>query len=533
MKERGIKIVIVALVLILIAVFHNNVYNLEVNQVSLLKEWTYKNRSVSSNDRLNLSANEKYTLTTVLPENFESSQYLLIRNSLSNFYVTLDETIIHKQYFDESKPMASMWHLVKVPEGSNSKQLHITYYSPFEKMNGIINPVHYGHQGDLMFQVIQAYGKPFIIDMMILLFGFLLVILGFVFVKDYGRNFWNIGLLAIFIASWLIAESRMLQFFTGSQVIIGSLAYVSLAIIPIPLLNYLHSIVSHQYKRYLKLGTYISYTILGLIILLDLSGVLPFFETLFLTHGYMVLLIPAILFIVHQEIIKHKNEEVQHFLNAFIALFLFTIIELVRFHRYSTADVTVFIRLGILAFILVLGLRVVFNLINMLKKSYKAEFYEQLALKDQLTQGPNRTAYERDLERIFSDPLLLTNLRLVILDLNQLKQINDVHGHIYGDEAIKKTYDLIHKHFQPIGKSYRIGGDEFACIIVDSTETKYEIIKSALLAEVEAVNKNTPYQFGIALGSVTYNNKLDNTVSRFMHRADTQMYLEKNIQSLA
>lgn len=260
---------------------------------------------------------------------------------------------------------------------------------------------------------------------------------------------------------------------------------------------------------------------------MQLFSIMDFFETVWITHTVIGITILIILKQLFYEIKVRHNTSAKNFLFSLGILLVFVILDMFRFYAFGIANVTVFVRFGFLIFIIMLGMETARHLMVLLRKSYKAAFYENLAYLDQLTQGPNRTAFERDLEDVFSDEIKRNGLRLVMLDMNQLKKINDVYGHVTGDEAIKKAYELITRHFCHLGKTYRIGGDEFACIIIEDVyetfKTSCELLENSIIEE----NMSLTYPIGIALGSVTYDPELDTAVKEMMHRADINMYQAK------
>jgi len=360
------------------------------------------------------------------------------------------------------------------------------------------------------------------IDVFILFIGIILVFISFI---NPSSNAWHVGLFAIFVSFWLLSESRTLQFITGNQWVLACSAFVSLALIPIPFLNYLRTILTKSTHKVLKIANILIVINLFAIILMQVLHIADFFETVIITHSLMLACIITVMYLLYREIRYRKNEKAKQFLISLSILFGFIILEMARFYLLQAAQVTTLVTIGLLVFILNLGYVSGKEMLTLYKKSYKAEFYERLAFLDQLTQGPNRTAFERDLEEIFFNPHINKQLRLVILDVNQLKTINDEYGHIKGDEAIRKSFDLIQKNYHHLGSTYRIGGDEFAVIISRGNEKHFDLATQRLLSDINDCNENTAYPFSISLGSVVY--KDDASVNQFMHRADTKMYIYK------
>lgn len=89
------------------------------------------------------------------------------------------------------------------------------------------------------------------------------------------------------------------------------------------------------------------------------------------------------------------------------------------------------------------------------------------SLTDEMTGLFNRAAHNRD---IYSENGIPADFIYMSLDLNGLKVTNDSMGHAAGDKLIIAAADCIKKSFDSIGKCYRIGGDEFSCLLDCSSE---------------------------------------------------------------
>jgi diguanylate cyclase (GGDEF)-like protein len=56
---------------------------------------------------------------------------------------------------------------------------------------------------------------------------------------------------------------------------------------------------------------------------------------------------------------------------------------------------------------------------------------------------------------------------MLLIDLDDFKDVNDLHGHAVGDEALRRVGRLVAGHVRPGDLALRLGGDEFAVIVVD------------------------------------------------------------------
>ncbi|MCH4887073.1 diguanylate cyclase [Acidaminobacter sp. JC074] len=519
----GLTCLIIMATFLVLTYLNNDKHLLESGSVKTMDDWTYMGQHIEVGEHLHITGGQAYTLTSKVPEDYKNHYNLLLRSSLSHVHVAVDDYQVYDSELNyPQSPMASIWHIVELPENSVGKTIRVTYQSPYEAMNGVVNPVTYGSSGNLKQSIVTSYGQSLAMAMFILFIGIVLIFTSFV---NPTSNAWHVGLFAVFISFWLISESRMLQFVTGNQVILASSAFISLALIPMPFLSYIKGILTKNTHKTLDICGLLALVNLFLIIGLQIFHVADFFETVVITHGLMIGFIATVMVLLYREIKYQKNEKAKQFFISLSILFGFIALEMARFYILQAAEVTSLVTLGLLIFILNLGYVTGKDMLTLYKKSYKAEFYERLAYLDQLTQGPNRTAYERDLEDVFFNPHVNKQLRLVILDVNQLKTINDQYGHIKGDEAIRTSFELIQKNYQHLGSTYRIGGDEFAVIITKGCERHYDSATQRLLSDINAYNDKTDYPFSISLGSVAY--KDDVSVNQFMHRADTKMYVYK------
>jgi len=110
-----------------------------------------------------------------------------------------------------------------------------------------------------------------------------------------------------------------------------------------------------------------------------------------------------------------------------------------------------------------------------------------LAHHDTLTGMLNRRAFESEWS---NSKQLLSRRRvgigLILFDVNHFKAINDSYGHQVGDEVLMAISSCIQKALRSSEKLYRIGGDEFAAIIIGSTPEDELVLSQRCIDFVEA-----------------------------------------------
>jgi len=91
----------------------------------------------------------------------------------------------------------------------------------------------------------------------------------------------------------------------------------------------------------------------------------------------------------------------------------------------------------------------------------KSDDLQRRAHTDELTQTLNRAGFERRVERALTDTGPVT---LALIDVDELKRLNDTYGHASGDEALVVVAEIIAAHVRDGDAVGRIGGDEFAVL---------------------------------------------------------------------
>lgn len=151
-------------------------------------------------------------------------------------------------------------------------------------------------------------------------------------------------------------------------------------------------------------------------------------------------------------------------------------------------------------------------------------YFEEIAVLDRLTGLYNRNAYMMMVPNMLVPELM--PLAVIVGDVNNLKRINDTHGHLTGDMLLSAVAGYIHTSV-PVGSvSARIGGDEFVILLPGGTEAQCERFVNEVQAKCEA---DTGQEYGVP--SVSWGFAIMQSVEEeynavFAH-ADAIMYASK------
>ena len=152
----------------------------------------------------------------------------------------------------------------------------------------------------------------------------------------------------------------------------------------------------------------------------------------------------------------------------------------------------------------------------------KTERLTYEATHDQLTGLHNRSGYV-----FFLNNTDWVNSALLLFDMDKFKQINDSGGHELGDKALVKVAQTIRGSFRNQDHVCRIGGDEFAVIMVHTDASHQELVKSKVNQINETLGRGEDGLPPISLScGVAYGDKTQNTQTIFQ-RADAALYAVK------
>lgn len=141
--------------------------------------------------------------------------------------------------------------------------------------------------------------------------------------------------------------------------------------------------------------------------------------------------------------------------------------------------------------------------------------------EDYLTKLFNRRSYETELTYLVNNK---KPFGILIFDLNDFKEINDIHGHHKGDEVLIHFANALGYVYSKDGLASRLGGDEFAVILRGTqhqVETSINKVKSYIRRSEDPVLKSLTFSYGY---EKFY---MDMSVDSLYKQADQKMYLQK------
>jgi diguanylate cyclase len=150
----------------------------------------------------------------------------------------------------------------------------------------------------------------------------------------------------------------------------------------------------------------------------------------------------------------------------------------------------------------------------------------QLARKDPLTGAGNRRALDEKLKEVCAAQARAnTPASLVLIDIDNFKEINDEFGHAVGDQILVRLTEIIELRIRVTDSLYRIGGEEFVVVIEGQTKDKARRMAEQLRTLVEANELAPEGSVTISLGVAEL--AIGEAPDEWIRRADLALYESK------
>ena len=162
---------------------------------------------------------------------------------------------------------------------------------------------------------------------------------------------------------------------------------------------------------------------------------------------------------------------------------------------------------------------------------------QTLASHDALTGVFNRRGIDERMPDFFSlNGAPTREVVVVVIDIDELKRINDTQGHLFGDEQIRTVAAALTGGFAPLPASIvaRVGGDEFTVVVADADVLLVERVINEVGAEISGRDSVIGISAGIASTVLTSETAaVDSALiaGNLFFEADQALYVAKRTPS--
>lgn len=361
-----------------------------------------------------------------------------------------------------------------------------------------------------------------------LIFGYTLLFIGFVCIvvplgMHRGRerdSFMYFGWLQAALGSWVFSQSTSKLLVIRNPALPMNLSFIALYLLPFFLVNYVCTSYtvgkSVKLMRKLSLVFPFAYIAGGM---LQLFGILQYTDLLVssgLCLGLFLVILLGMLVVCHLK----GRANLTSFLIAMGILLVTILIEEVLLIFNIKLNSPVLLHIGMSLSGAILFWHSATKLNEKTKTILKEQVLLSMAYTDSLTGLNNRSAYDKRIDEIASSANKGEVLGVMVMDINDLKVINDTKGHKAGDLALQDFTACLLKLLPEHAELFRIGGDEFVAFIPTIRDDQLEKLSKTITTffrERKAI-------YTVAVGWDLHIPKRKEKFINIIHRADSAMY---------
>lgn len=486
------------------------------------------------------------TENMVLPEEFNGQRSLLFKTTHTAVEVLLDGEEIYQYGRDENTPKflkspGSCWHIVDLPENSTGKKLEVRILPVYSKYYGNEFSLSFGTRGDCILRILKDSFGILLISCGILFSGTVSLILYFSSMrkknraKSVGKNeiLLNLGIFSLLIAIWSLQQCGFMQFLIPDGRTLYFVDLFSFLLFPVPFTFLLYDICKSKYRKGVLYLAILFLLNMAVQVILQCAGIIDIFLMLPMTHILMLVTVVYTLMLIHYEAEKIENEAAREFKYPLYIIMVSGAAELALYYIRNFETTSIFLPLGTMGFIVSLIWIQVYRYYDQYVQKQKIAYLQKMANMDMLTEAMNRNAYENMIKYLDEQEIELRTTGVVLLDVDNLKEINDNFGHEKGDEALKLCYQCIRRAFKNEKNCFRIGGDEFAYVYHSEEKEQIPGCINVLERTLKETSRDLSYPLSISTGYAYYISDTDIDFKDIVRRSDTMLYRQKRRKKVA
>jgi diguanylate cyclase (GGDEF)-like protein len=536
------------LILLFFALFS---YGTEINQIDLSKVqweykwgdspfeneiplWTYEKEDDKSWQSIDFPSNPpdrnnqtnvwyRVKLPDILPN--DPNLYIVSVDLIAEVYID-NKRIYHFGEFDENgkgKFIGWPWHLIPLGDDYAGKYLYFRVYSDYGDI-GLWGEILLTSKGELLEKMLSF-------DINKVIIGSISIFVSLLFLLSFIARFKNIelsilGLLFLTQGLNVLLSTKIIEIYFYYPLLKQYILAIAFFFFPVGMALFMDK--SIQAKVPFNIVRKIWQIHLIYLLVAVFGSILGFF-TLPSTYEffdifYNFVTLPFLtIFMVYFFFKGNKETKIITFSFFIISLYWIysTLIAagLVPWEEYP-ADVAVFLCLILLSYSMV-------DKLNYTRELEEAkEELTKLSITDYLTNLYNRKEidiilnnYESMFKR-YGDAF-----SIILLDLDNFKNINDTYGHLIGDKVLIEIADILRTMTRKTDIVGRWGGEEFIIICPKTDSGEAFILAEKLREKISSYNFETVGNESASFGVTTY--KENDSLSEFLSRADDAMYIAK------
>lgn len=319
-----------------------------------------------------------------------------------------------------------------------------------------------------------------------------------------------------------LTDSKILLLVSQKAGLVGLISYLSFHALHLPLLQFTIGVLPEKRRMLEILQAFYS----GLLLLLMANFIfsLPYLNVLVMAeHLLMAVTIALILYHGFREMRRGKNKALGRVMAGYVLFAVCSILAITIYYLDNSLPYSPVYMLGVFGFILLLAETAGQRVLEQINENANMAVYAKLAYRDVLTGLGNRAAFVRETQETKQSA---APFGYIMVDVNDLKKVNDTLGHPKGDALIHRVAQCLQRAAAEKGNCYRIGGDEFVVSLNGSRETLLACA-DRIREEIAAADAGSEFPVSAALGLAWSEDQPDPIPAQVFRQADDAMYADK------
>ncbi|MCR5623005.1 MAG: diguanylate cyclase [Treponema sp.] len=435
------------------------------------------------------------------------------------------------------KSFRSIYHVVNLPDTAKST-LCLEMEALIKGREGEYNEVYFGDRAAILYRLLRNRLDKLHLGIILAIFGIIVLLLGLSTLTRVGNEKLDftlifLGLSGVSLGVWQLEESRILQFFIGNQALHWCLEYMLQFCIIYFALLFIRSMTPPHFTGATNIFTGVILYFSSMLLVLQLLGITQITSSATILYIlFMAICVYLVILIIFTMKFSNRLLKPIFCISMGISLLIFATITIMgNFRSKSLMDM--WLTIGLLFMFFSLTVVVYQKTVEKFEKVKEAKLYEKLALVDFNTGVSSKTAWFYLIDKFDYSEHAGKIYCLILFDMNNLKKLNDTLGHLVGDKVINAFCDCMRDTFEDKGNIYRIGGDEFICLLEEVDEDEVEKLLKEFDRHV-ANQKETDHKFTVAYGWAMFKPHTKEDFITAQQRADSLMYdMKKRMKSQA
>lgn len=489
-------------------------------------KWYYNNTVVNINNSKPLKISGTTVISRTLPDKIFSKESIILESKNVSIRAFVGQKEIYSFGGSQGRALCNyfgnLWSVIELEE-SYADKIVTFILSPVNKGQGAeIIDIYFDTHAAFVVNCLKNNFLKLSVLYLILVFAvieFIISISEYIAKKERSSTDFYLGMFLSNVFLWLFTNDMMSNYVFNNFAFGNILSMFSYLTLPITFLLYITTVLKRE-SRLVKCMVIINSLYCFVRILLSSFNITNLSIQDYITGTIMIC---NVLAVFYECFINHQIWTSKTTIGATLVIGVFAIITIAIF-SWNEEIIHLFYIGIVLFFALIFWDRL--NQINRFKmQAADYETYKKLAMNDVVTDTKNRLAFNTDVEKITG----IHHVAIVVIDANNLKKINDTLGHIAGDTVIASLAFHLKEIFKNSGTVYRMGGDEFAALMLDYSDKMLKETTTALSTPkyIMVNGEKLLLDFSYGIAEEKYLDCTSEEIYRVFHVADELMYEDK------